>query len=90
MVHDPDVGGLVLFTPPYKPDANAIEWIFGEMNKVIRRDQFLPHVDPRLNPEEAIHNAMMEAGTHAGKFVSKSAELVDEWYKPEVFGSVEV
>ena len=60
------------------------------MNKVIRRDQFLAHVDPRLKPAEAIHYALMKAGTHAGKFVSKSAELVDEWYKPEGFGSVEV
>ena len=59
------------------------------MNKVIRRSQWGGNCpDPLANPGEAIHHAIMEAGQHAMKFVTKSGELVEKWWQPEQFGDV--
>ena len=51
------------------------------MNKSIARNQRMAREDPRA----AVKYGLLDGGTHALKFVMKSAELVEAWFKPEIF-----
>lgn len=77
------VGGKVFFTPPFCPDANAIEWMFGHMNKTIARDRPLANSDPRSAIELGLLSVGQERCTN---FIMESDRIVNTWYRPEIFG----
>lgn len=76
-------GGRVFFTPPFCPDANAIEWVFGEMNKEIANDRETAKTDP----ERAILFGLLKGGQSALPFILKSDEIVRSWFDPTTYGT---
>jgi hypothetical protein len=70
-------------TPPRRTDANAIEWVFGEMNKEIANDR----ETARAHPERAIEFGLLKGGQSALPFILKSQEIVESWHAPDKYGT---
>ena len=68
-------GARVFFTPPFEPDANAIEWMFAEMNKYIARNR----QDAQDDPSATIKAGLLSCQDSALKFVLKSQQLTFAW-----------
>ena len=62
-----DAGGSVCFLPPYSPDLNPIELVFGATKKLLRERHYWSHTraNARLS-EQLICNALSESVHKAG------------------------
>ena len=68
-------GGVLLYTPPFCPRANAIEPMFKGMNDYIARDRHLA----RTNPKECIRRGLLSGGQSALSYVLRSVHDVEKW-----------